>query len=224
MTPRSTLPLAFAALVCWTPLAWAAGGHHAIDDAAILEPGACKVEGWYERSSAPGRLLHLGTGCRVGPVEVAAATEPQRQDGSSFADHALQVKWATELAPGLSAGASLSPGWQSHARPRYQGTSLVGLLTWQPAADIGLHANVGRDFVRAGRDEPRGGLSVDWSPGGGAWKLMAERFRQDAGHFARAGLRWAAADGWTVDLSRAVRRSGPGDHSWTLGLTREFSR
>jgi len=26
--------------------AWAAGGHHAVDDATILDPGACEFETW----------------------------------------------------------------------------------------------------------------------------------------------------------------------------------
>jgi len=211
-------------LLAASATAWAAGGHHAIDDADILEPGGCKVESWYERNSAPGRLLHLGFGCRVGPVELTASTEPQRQAGTSLADHELQVKWATQVATGLKAGVSLAPTWQSHARPRYQGTALVGLLTWEPFESVGVHANVGRDFVHRGRDQGRGGVSADWSPGGGPWKLVAERYREQGSHFARAGVRWTVAEGWLLDLSRAVRLRGPGDHSWTLGLTREFQR
>ena len=79
-------------------------------------------------------------------------------------------------------------------------------------------------LVHRGPDQSRGGLSIDWAPGGGPWKLMAERYRQEGAHFARAGLRWTPAKDWTLDLSRAVVLRGPGDRSWTIGLTREFDR
>jgi len=204
--------------------ALAAGSHFAVDDADILDPGACKLESWYERSSAPGRLLHLGAGCRVGPLELAAATEPQRQAGASFADHSLQAKWATELAPKWKAGLLVQPEWQSHARPRYQRTAAVALLSWDALDNLRLHANLGRDFVHRGADQGRGGVNAEWAPTGGNWKLIAERYREEGGHFARAGLRWSPSEAWKVDLSRAVVLRGPGDSSWTLGLTREFDR
>lgn len=182
------------------------------------------MESWYERSSAPGRLLHLGAGCRVGPVELGAATEPQRQSGAHAADHGVQVKWASELAPGFSAGVVAGASWQAHARPRSQGSSASALASWSPVAHVGLHANLGRDFVHRGADQPRGGIAIDWTPGGGAWQLAAERFRQEGGHFARVGVRWTPAPDWVLDVSRAVRRRGAGDSSWTVGLTREFAR
>lgn len=213
-----------ASLLLASGLAQAAGGHHAVDDAELLDEGRCKLESWYERSSSSGRLLHLGAGCRVGALELGAATEPQRQDGSSTSDHSLAIKWATEVAPGLSAGLSASPSWQAHARPRFQGTTAAALLTWEAVENVRLHGNLGRDFVHRGGDESRGGVAIDWTPGGGAWQLAAERYRQEGGHFARAGLRWAPSKDWIVDLSRAVRIRGAGESSWTIGLTREFDR
>ena len=50
--------------------AQAAGGHHAVDDAALLEPGQCQVETWFDHElGGERRLLHVGPGCRVGAVE-----------------------------------------------------------------------------------------------------------------------------------------------------------
>lgn len=216
--------MAAAVLACSCGLAAGAGGHHAVDEAEIAEPGQCGLESWAERSSGSGRLLHLGLECRVGPVELAAATEPQRQDGASTSEHALQVKWAREFAPGLRAGVSAGPKWQAHARPRFQGTQAAALLTWSAREDLRLHANLGRDFVHRGGDEPRHGVAVDWTPGGGAWQLAAERYREEGGHFARVGLRWTAAPHWTVDVSRAQHLRGAGASSWTLGLQRAFDR
>ena len=223
MLDRPSLLIAFLLSVSGSA-AWSAGGHHAVDDAGLLDPGGCKLESWFERSGAPGRLLHLGAGCRLGPVEVSAATEPQRQAGPSLADHGLQLKWAMQAAANWRAGVSLATGWQSHARPRYQGSTLTGLLSWSPHEEVGLHANLGRDFVHGGADATRGGVSIDWAPSGGPWSLMAERYRQEGGQFVRAGVRWTPASRWSLDLSRAVRLRGIGESSWTLGLTREFER
>lgn len=201
----------------------AAGGHHALDDAAILEPGACQVESWFTRARADERLLHLGTGCRVGPVELGIAAEPARVGGSSEAGYQAQVKWATELVPGLQAGASVNAGWAAHARPRYQATTVAGLLSWFPREDLAFHLNLGRDFVREGDDHDRSGVSVEWTARPG-WSLTAERYLEAGSHLARAGVRWAIDAAWSVDLSRAQRLSGPVPSTWTLGVTWQFAR
>ena len=203
--------------------AWAAGGHHAVDDASILEPGACELEGWFDRSSGGARLLHAGAGCRVGPVELGVAAEHERQSGASQTGYGVGVKWAREVAPGLSIGASAGPAWQARARPRYQGATVALLASWAATDSVNLHANLGRDLLHRATDEARAGVSVDWTFREG-WQVMAERYRQEGSHFVRAGLRWEAAKDWTVDLSRANRLSGNGQSSWTLGLTRVFER
>lgn len=203
--------------------AWAAGGHHGLDDAAILDTNQCEAESWLARSRGGQRLLHAGGACRVGPVELGASAEYERQDGASGTGYALQAKWATELAPGFSAGASLASGWQAHARPRYQATTFVGLATWAPREDLAFHLNLGRDFVNGGRDSNRAGVSLEWTPREN-WSLTVERYAEQHTHFARAGVRWAASDAWTIDASRAQRLRGDGESSWTLGVTRLIGR
>lgn len=203
--------------------AWAAGGHHALDDAAILEPETCEAESWLARARGGQRLLHAGGACRVGPVELGASADYARAAGASETGYSLQAKWATELAPGFSAGLSLASGWQAHVRPRYQGTTLVALATWAAREDIALHLNFGRDFNHGGRDESRYGVSVEWAPREN-WSLTAERYAEQRTQFVRAGLRWAASEDWTVDISRAHRLSGPGESAWTVGVTRAIAR
>lgn len=199
--------------------AFAAGGHHAVDDAAILEPGQCELESWLARARGGERLLHAGAGCRVGPVELGLATEHARQSGNpSQAGWGLEVKWATEVKEGLGVGLALAPVWQAHLRPRYQGVALVGLLTWNARDDLALHANVGRDFVHRGADDDRYGASVEWTPRKG-WTLLGERYREAATHFVRAGVRWAGGEHWSLDFSRAHRLHGPSPSAWTLGAT-----
>lgn len=215
--------LALAATLLAGGAAWAAGGHHAVDDAAILEPGNCKLESWFSRAHGGERLLHAGGGCRVGPVELNAAGEYARADGSSETGSGLQAKWATELAPGFSAGLSLAANWQAHVRPRYQGSTLAALFTWAVGDDLAMHLNLGRDFVQSDRDETRGGVSLEWAARPG-WSLVAERYREAGTHFVRAGARWAVTEGWSVDLSRAQRLSGPAASNWTFGAIWQFER
>ena len=206
-----------------TGTAWAAGGHHAVDDAAILDEGQCELEGWWTRTRGGERLLHAGAGCRVGPVELGAAAEHARQQGVSATGWGLQAKWATEVASGLSLGVSVSPAWQAHVRPRHQGTTAAALLTWLPSESLAIHANLGRDFVHRGGDANRSGAAIEWTPRTG-WTLMAERYVEEHAHFLRAGVRWAFAEGWSADASRAQRLRGTGESSWTIGVTRQFGR
>lgn len=203
--------------------AWAAGGHHAVDDAGILEAGQCELEGWASRALDGERLLHAGVNCRVGPVELGAAGEYARLSGASQTGWGVEAKWATAIRDGFSVGAKLGPAWASHVRPRYQGAALVGLATWQARDNVALHLNLGRDFVHRGEDEPRFGASLEWSPAK-AWSLVGERYKEGGTHFARAGLRYLAGGDWSVDLSRSHRIAGPGSGAWTLGATWTFDR
>ena len=203
-----------------TTAVMAAGGHHALDDAVILEPGTCQVESWLTHSDDRQRRLHAGTGCRVGPLEIGVAAEHALQADTGYG---LQAKWATELLPRLHAGLSLSTGWQAHVRPRYQGSTLSGLVSWFPVDDLALHLNLGRDFVRGDADQDRSGVSVEWTARPG-WSITGERYLEAQTHFVRAGLRWAISEAWSVDLSRAHRLRGPGESTWALGATWQFSR
>jgi len=203
--------------------AFAAGGHHALDDAAILEPDTCEAESWLTRSRGGQRLLHAGGACRVGPVELGASAEHARQAGAGETGYVLQAKWAAQLGPGFSAGLSLASGWRAQVRPRHQGATLVALATWAAREDVAFHLNLGRDFNHAGGDENRWGVSVEWTPREN-WSLTAERYAEQQSHFLRAGLRWAASDAWTFDISRAHRLRGPGEAAWTVGVTRAIGR
>jgi hypothetical protein len=211
-----------AGMLAGTP-AIAAGGHHSVDDAAILDPGLCKLEGWYSDASAGERLLHAGGACRVGPVELNASSVYAREGDRSLTGYALQGKWATELAPGFSAGLLLATGWQAHVQPRWEGTSLSGLFTWSPRDDLAFHLNLGRDFLHSADDLDRAGAAVEWTVRPG-WSIVGERFLALETHAARLGLRWAINDAWTVDVSRAQRISGPLPSNWTIGASWQFER
>lgn len=220
---RNTGPALLAAALCAAAPAWAAGGHHAVDDAALLEPGQCELEGWLARAHGGERLAHAGAGCRIGPAEVGLAGEHARLDGASATGWGMEAKWAMEWREGFSVGAKVGPSWAAHARPRYQGTSVSGLATWQPHEGIALHLNLGRDLVHRGDDLSRYGASVEWSAAP-AWSLVAERYKEEGSHFVRAGVRFLAAESWSIDLSRSHRLGAAGASAWTVGATRALGR
>lgn len=201
----------------------AAGGHHAVDDAGIGAPGDCKVEAWYSRASGGDRLLHAGTGCVFGPVELSVAGERARGGGQGVTSWGLQAKWAMEVAPAFSIGATVVPTWQPGGEPRFQGTAVTALGTWRARDDISLHLNLGRNFARGGDSGNRGGVAAEWTPTSG-WQLVAERFFEQDAHFARLGARWAFTEGWSADVSRAHLLKGDGASFWTVGATWQFQR
>jgi hypothetical protein len=217
-TARALLwPLAFVA----AGQASAAGGHHSVDDANILDRGKCEQAGWFTHDDAGGNLLHAGLNCRVGPVQLGLAGEHARASDSSATAWNVEAKWAHEVAAGFKVGLDVQPVWQTDQHPRFQATRLATLATWSPRPTLAVHLNLGRDFVRSGPDLARDGVGVDWTVQP-AWMLTAERFLQDRTHFVRAGVRWEGGRSWKLDFSRAQRLAGPSPSNWTVGLTYEF--
>jgi hypothetical protein len=216
--------LALAAAGVLGAAAHAAGGHHGVDDAYLIDPGGCELESWSTRGANSGRLLHGGAACRVGPVELGVTLDHARETAESISAQGLQVKWARPWWPGFSAGASLTSGWVAQAQPRWQGATLSTLFSWSVRDGLALHANVGRDFLRARADVPRSGVLVEWAPLSPRWRIEGERFVEDETHFARAGLRWSASERWALEASRAQSLHGPRPSNWTLAATWAFQR
>lgn len=210
---RFAAPLALAVSMP----AMAAGGHHAVDDAAILDEGQCELESWAARSSAGERLLHAGVGCRAGWIEWGAAADYSRAAADSQVGWALQAKWAAEVAPGVSAGIAVSPSWLARAQPGWQGVAAIGLLSWN-LPDLALHVNLGRDLNHRAPDSSRWGVAAEWAPAAD-WTVVGERFAEQGSHYVRAGVRFGISRHLSLDVSRARRLRGPGDSSWTAGLT-----
>jgi hypothetical protein len=108
---RSLMALA----VMFAPAAQGAGGHHAVDDAALLEPDQCQVEVWSDRRRGTGHLLHAGPACRVGAVELGVAADREQGSGGGVPT-TVQAKWATALDDQFAAGAIVAVGWQRSLR------------------------------------------------------------------------------------------------------------
>lgn len=201
--------------------AFAAGGHHAVDDANTLPAGRCEQEDWFSREHRGERMLHAGFNCGVGPVELGVAAEHARDGGASATAWNLEAKWARKVVEGLNVGFDVQPVWQAHQRHRYAATRFAALASWSPQAPWCLHLNLGHDYVRAGRDFAHWGVGVDWEPAE-RWTFTGEAFAEQGTRFVRAGARWAAGEHVTIDFSRAQRIGGAGPSNFTLGVTFGF--
>ena len=202
----------------------AAGGHHAVDDAALLDVGKCKVESWVERETGGTRALqHAGAGCRLGPVEVGLNLDKDKQSTSDAAtSFGPQVKWALPLNDVLSIGAVASAKFSSQA-PRYASSTLVLPLTWRATDTLSAHVNWGRNFLRGGVGQPRGGVSLEWLPISDL-SLVAERFREAANNSTRLGARYALTSDVKLDISRASSLHAGGVSWLTASVIWEFDR
>ena len=200
----------------------AAGGHHAVDDASLLEAGQCQIETWAEQGQGV-RRQHVGPACRLNDVELGLNLDrdaprgeaPQRMVGA-------QLKWASELQPGLSWGAVWSATWQS-AAPHLAGQALLFPLTWSPREDLSVHVNVGRDFHRRAPDHGRYGLALEWQPHP-RWQGVVEHWDDGLRTRHRVGLRHVVNEAVSVDLSRARSQGLPREAWWSLGLNWVFAR
>jgi len=204
--------------------ALAAGGHHAVDDAALLEPGQCQLETWWDRESGGARsLLHAGSACRLRAVDLGLSLERVRVDSTGPSTVAgAQVKWTRAISDDWSAGAVLALA--AHDRsPRFPGSTIVVPVTWQASETLLAHLNLGRDFRHHGPDKQRAGLALEWAPLS-AWSLVAERFSEGGASFWRLGTRWTITLQSSLDLSRARSRDAGAASWWTLGYTWVFER
>jgi len=220
------LPLALSAGLLTPVLALAAGGHHAVDDAAIADPGQCTVELWAERGNLARRQLqHAGLGCNVLGVEAGLNVDRETaRDTASRHVHGAQLKWATDLQPQLAIGLVAALSWQDQT-PRSQ-TSLLVPLSWRPREDLALHLNIGRSFPRGDADRTQRGVAVEWQAAP-QWQLLAEAFHDGQKPLARLGIRRDLSDRLSLDLSVArsnAFRQTPRETWWTVGANWTFGQ
>ncbi len=133
-----------------------------------------------------------------------------------------QIKWAYPLNDLLSVGAVASAKFNSQS-PRYASSTLLLPLTWRVAVTLSVHVNWGRNFLRGGVGQPRGGVSLEWAPISDL-SLAAERFREAANNSTRPGARYALTPEVELDIGRARSLNAGGVSWWTVGVIWGFDR
>ncbi|MGZ8356042.1 MAG: hypothetical protein ACXWVF_05465 [Telluria sp.] len=213
-----------------TALAWAAigesraaGGHFAVDDAALLEVGECQVETWVELASGRATLLHAGPACRVGAVEIGLDGDRLRVPGERSAiTVGPQIKWARAIDERTSVGVVALAGWNGRSG-RYVGAGVYAPVTLRVADGVWLHANAGRDWSADAPPAARVGVAIDWQAAP-AWLLTGEVFRQAHATVGRLGVRWQPSAAFNVDSSWARGIGASACAWWTIGASWTFAR
>jgi hypothetical protein len=203
--------------------AQAAGGHHAVEDAAILDPGRCHAESWTELRRGSDYFVNVAPACRLGGLEWTLGLERERAGSDGAWGLAPQVKAAWPLGESAwAAGAVLAAGWR-HEDRHWESRSLLVPLSLSAGA-FELHLNVGYDWQR---DEPD-----DWRYGAAMYRHLAgavdgvlEVFNEADTWYGQLGLRWHPGhEGASVDLGYARSESSARERWVTIGLSYEFSR
>ncbi len=232
---RLPTALLAGALVATTP-AWA-GRPLQTDDAGVLAPAACELEGVGLRLAGDARTTEfaLQLGCGVGfDSQIGLAVAHARTDGVGGSGVALVGKtavWtaapsaalpdALALAWGVIGARIGSDGW------RHAGTEVALLYTRPVAAGWLAHANLGHArnaLTRTGTTTWGVGIEYEGRDGGGRWVPVAEIFGDDRDRPSwNVGLRHAvAAERWQVDVSYG-RQFSTARPSWlTIGTKFAF--
>ena len=213
---------AIASLVLACTGAFAAGGHHAVDDALLVEPGQCQLETWADAWRGGHASWHLGPACRVGAWELGVNVDRIGLPGEPVQRTiAPQGKWGTSLAPDVFAGIVLTATWQGG---RYAGAQVLVPVTWQAAPPLAVHLNAGRDMPRQGAGRTVAGAAVEWTPPTAPWSFVMERFNDAIGRAARLGARWQPDASFSIDVSHAKAFGDLRGRWWTVGATWVFDR
>ncbi len=195
-------------LICPALLALAAASSHAgrplaTEDAGVLDPRACEVEGAHERERAAGasaRVHSLQLACGVGARTQLALAASRERDGGSRAE-GLRLGGKTRLWP--TAADDEAPAWTlayALEAARDGGGSwgraghAVQLVHSRPAGEsLTLHLNLGHERgVPARQGRTTLGVAAEHE-GVAGWMPMAELYGDDRdAPWWSLGLRWVA--------------------------------
>jgi len=206
------------------------------EDAGVLDSGACEVEGFSARATAPGSAVRensLQLGCGVGTrTQLAVAIAQARAAGASA--RAVEVNGKTGLWQGVAASDGEAPaltlayalGWtrQSGDAWRHAATDLNLAYSRALGGELMLHANLGH-----ARDELARSRSTTWGlaiehAGFGVWAPMAELFGDDRdAAWWNLGLRvTAVAEKLFVDASYGRQFASGRPTLWSVGFKLAF--
>lgn len=228
---RTTTRLA-ALLLAAGATAAHAGRPLATEDADVLEPGRCELEGFAshvradDMPSARGTTLQFG--CGLGwNTQAALAASHARADGASSTAWALVGKTGLVPRSDTSTGLTLAWGLAAVRAPggstEHETTFLNLVATHGFDGGWLAHANLG--WLRsesADTNTTTWNLAVERPVGGGV-DLMAELYGDDRTRpWLGAGVRWAASERVSLNASWAVQNASPRPTLWTIGFKISF--
>lgn len=212
-----------AALLAAGP-AFASGGAHVVDDAAVETPGTCHLESWVTLSSGGGGLLNSAPACtrKAWPnLELGGFVAHGWTKGADDTLIGLSPKLVLRSEDrGIGIGIATSVGYGVD-RGRFDTASFIVPVTIPAGETLRFNLNAGWQWTRAGHRH-------DMFVGGQAeialrksLNLMVETFARDEGKSGgQAGLRWTVARG-AVDLDLIGGRyvDGSTRSAVTFGVT-----
>lgn len=204
--------------------AFAAGGAHVIDDAAVETPGTCHLESWVTLSSGNGALINSAPACtrETWPnLELGgfiAHSWAQGADDTLIGLSPKLVLRSEDHGFGVGIATSVGYGIDQH---RFETASVVVPLTIPASDKLRFNLNAGWLWTRAGyRHEMFVGAQAEIAVVRNL-NLMVETFTRDQGKVGgQAGLRWTVAGGAVdLDLIGGCHVDGVTRSAITLGVT-----
>ncbi|ABQ66643.1 hypothetical protein Swit_0272 [Rhizorhabdus wittichii RW1] len=204
--------------------AFAAGGGHVVDDAAVEAPGACHVESWVTRSSHGAGLINVAPACtREAWPDLEIGGFVSHGWTRAAADTVIGIAPKLMLRSedhGLGVGVATSVGYDI-GHGRIETASMIVPVTIPVGARLRFNLDGGWQWSRAdhGHDLFVGGqVEFALRPTVG---LMTELFTRDQGKpGGQAGVRWTV-DAGRIDLDVLAGRylDGATPTAITIGVT-----
>lgn len=204
--------------------AFASGGGHVIDDAAVETPGTCHLENWVTLSSGGGGLINSGRACtrKAWPnLELGGFVAHSWTRGSDDTLIGLSPKLTLRSENrGIGVGIATSVSYGID-RSRFETASIIVPVTIPAGETWRFNLNTGWQWTRAGHGhEMFVGAQAEIALKRNL-NLMAETFTRNQGKVGgQAGLRWTVAGG-AVDLDLIGGRyvDGATRSAATFGVT-----
>lgn len=204
--------------------AFAAGGEHVVDDAAVETPGTCHLENWVTLTGDGGGLVNIGPACtrKAWPnLELGGFVTHSWTDETDDTLIGLSPKLMLRSEDrGLGIGIATSLGYGIN-RGRFETASVIVPVTIPAGEKLRFNLNAGWQWARAGhRHDLFVGAQAEIALKSNL-NLMVESFTRDEGKVGgQAGLRWTVAGG-AVDLDLIGGRyvDGSTPSAITFGMT-----
>jgi hypothetical protein len=218
--PRTAWPHALLGLALASAAVTAHASRDGVEPAELLPRGECELETLGKRFDGGDKALQVELSCRVGRVQLNLQAEHTRGEPRSQTQWAPEVKWSRDFGDDWRLGVLVGAAWESHRRPRYESTALVGLASYKVNENLNLHLNLGREFVHGGEggSRPRAGAGIEWQFRKD-WALVMERYAQEGTHYAQGALRWQAGRNWSLELIRSHAVRGEDPSRWGLSVS-----